>query len=65
MRYSATKKRGMKRTLEEIENDYILNVLSETNDNKTHAAEILGIDRKTLREKLKKMGYYDTGSGEK
>jgi len=64
MRFSALKERGIKRTLEEIENEYILNVLADVNDNKTHAAEILGIDRKTLREKLKKTGYYSTGSGE-
>ena len=63
MRFSALKERGIKRTLEEIENEYILNVLADVNDNKTHAAEILGIDRKTLREKLKKTGYYNTGSG--
>ena len=64
MRFSALKEKGIKRTLEEIENEYILNVLADVNDNKTHAAEILGIDRKTLREKLKKTGYYSTGSGE-
>ena len=50
--------------MEEVENEYILNVLADVNDNKTHAAEILGIDRKTLREKLKKMGYYKTKNGE-
>lgn len=65
MRYSATREKGMRRKLEEIENDYILNVLTEVDDNKTRAAEILGIDRKTLREKLKRMGYYDSNGGEK
>ncbi len=64
MRFSALKEKGIKRTLEEVENEYILNVMANVNDNKTHAAEILGIDRKTLREKLKKMGYYNTKSGE-
>lgn len=64
MRFSALKEKGIKRTLEEIENEYILNVLADVNNNKTHAAEILGIDRKTLREKLKKTGYYNAGSGE-
>jgi len=64
MRFSAPKDKGIKRTLEEIENEYILNVMADVKDNKTHAAEILGIDRKTLREKLKKMGYLQTGSGE-
>ena len=64
MRFSALKEKGIKRTLEDLENEYILNVLTDVNDNKTHAAEILGIDRKTLREKLKKIGYYSAGSGE-
>ncbi|MGY5851118.1 sigma-54-dependent transcriptional regulator [Salegentibacter sp. F14] len=39
--------------LKEIEKDHILKVLAMTKQNKTKAAEILGIDRKTLREKLK------------
>ncbi|MAY84823.1 MAG: sigma-54-dependent Fis family transcriptional regulator [Flavobacteriales bacterium] len=39
--------------LKEIELQYIKKVLNFTNDNKTRAAEILQIDRKTLREKLK------------
>jgi DNA-binding protein Fis len=41
------------RTLAEVEAEYIRNVLASVNGNKTKAAEILGIDRKTLREKLK------------
>lgn len=64
MRFSALKEKGISRSLEEVENEYILNVMADVNDNKTHAAEILGIDRKTLREKLKKMGYYNTPGGE-
>lgn len=39
--------------LKEIEKRHILNVLAATNNNKTKAAEILQIDRKTLREKIK------------
>lgn len=42
-------------TLEENEFEYILRVLNSTSDNKTMASKILGIDRKTLREKLNKM----------
>jgi DNA-binding protein Fis len=41
------------RTLAEVEAEYIRNVLASVNGNRTRAAEILGIDRKTLREKLK------------
>ena len=40
-------------SLKEFEKSYILKVLKATNNNKTKAAEILKIDRKTLREKLK------------
>jgi DNA-binding NtrC family response regulator len=38
--------------LKEIEKRYIQKVLNATNNNKTKAADILGIDRKTIREKL-------------
>lgn len=41
------------RPLKEIEKQYILKVLQATNNNKTKAAEILQIDRKTLRLRLK------------
>lgn len=41
-------------TLAQVEKRYIEKVLDSVNDNKTKAAAILGIDRKTLREKLKK-----------
>ena len=44
--------KGLK-TLEEKEREYIQEVLLSTQGNKTKAAEILGINRKTLREKLK------------
>jgi len=54
-RFSALRKTGFTRTLAEVEAEYISNVLAELDGNKTRAAEILGIDRKTLREKLKKV----------
>jgi DNA-binding NtrC family response regulator len=53
MRFSAPRVNGLDRTLAEVEADYIRNVLAGVGGNKTRAAEILGIDRKTLREKLK------------
>ncbi len=53
MRFSALRETGFTRTLAEIEAEYIRNVLTSVNGNKSRAAEILGIDRKTLREKLK------------
>jgi transcriptional regulator with PAS, ATPase and Fis domain len=42
-------------TLATVEVEHILRVLESTDGNKTQAAAILGIDRKTLREKLKRM----------
>jgi DNA-binding NtrC family response regulator len=64
MRFSALSEKGMRRTLATVETEYILNVLSSVDGNKSHAAEILGIDRKTLREKLKKAGHADEKSGD-
>jgi two-component system response regulator HydG len=55
MRYSALRGVGPHRTLAEIEAEHILSVLASVDNNKTKAAEILGIDRKTLREKMKKL----------
>jgi len=54
MRFSALGHATLNRTLAEVEAEYIHNVLVSVNGNKTKAAEILGIDRKTLREKLRK-----------
>ncbi|NDV18507.1 response regulator [Pseudodesulfovibrio sp. JC047] len=56
MRFSLPAGGRIDRSLEEVEAEHILNVLAMTRDNKTRAAEILGINRKTLREKLKRMG---------
>jgi len=48
--------RGEYLTLEENEREYIEWVLEQVNDNKTRAAEILGIDRVSLWRKLKRFG---------
>jgi DNA-binding NtrC family response regulator len=53
MRFSALREVGLNRTLAEVEAEYIQNVLTSVGGNKTKAAEMLGIDRKTLRDKLK------------
>ncbi len=53
MRFSALRGIGFDRTLAEVEAEYIRNVVASVEGNRTRAAEILGIDRKTLREKLK------------
>ena len=53
MRFSALKAEGLDRPLAEVEREYIRKVLASVGGNKTKAAKILGIDRKTLRDKLK------------
>lgn len=45
----------MDRALAEVEVEHIRNVLASVDGKKRRAAEILGIGRKTLREKLKKV----------
>lgn len=54
LRFSALRKVGFNRTLAEVEAEYIQNVLASVDGNITKAAQILRIDRKTLRAKLKK-----------
>jgi two-component system response regulator HydG len=46
--------------LEEVEKRYILHVLNTVGDNKTLAARILGLDRKTLYRKLQHWGPAET-----
>jgi len=55
MRFSAQRVAGLNRSLAEVEAEYVRNVLASVNGNKTKAAQILGIDRKTLREKIQKI----------
>jgi two-component system, NtrC family, response regulator HydG len=56
MRFSASRQTDLTRTLAEVEAEYIRNVLDSVAQNRTKAANILGIDRKTLREKLRTDG---------
>jgi two-component system response regulator HydG len=44
------------RSLKEVEKEMILRTLEETGGNRTHAAMILGISRRTLQLKLKEYG---------
>ncbi|MFO8146864.1 MAG: sigma-54-dependent transcriptional regulator [Bacteroidota bacterium] len=53
LKYPEPKDDNTSRPLKEIEKAYILKVLAAVDNNKTKAAEILQIDRKTLRQKLK------------
>jgi DNA-binding NtrC family response regulator len=54
MRFTVTGGTGLNKTLTEVEAEHIQNVLIRTGGNKTKASEILGINRKTLNEKLKR-----------
>jgi len=53
MRSSGPSRLDLTRSLAEVEGEYVRNVLASVGGNRTKAAKILGIDRKTLREKLK------------
>jgi len=54
MRFNINWRKGLNRPLAEVEAEHILNVLNSVKGNKTRAAQILGIDRKTLREKIRR-----------
>ncbi len=55
MRFSVRESRRLDRSLAEVEAEHIRNVLAREGGNKSRAAQILEIDRKTLRERLKRM----------
>ena len=54
MRFQINWQQGLDRSLAEVEAEHIANVLRSVKGNKTRAARILGIDRKTLREKMQR-----------
>jgi two-component system, NtrC family, response regulator HydG len=53
-RFAVRRPKAVHRTLAEMEQEYILDVLAANKNNITQTATILGIDRKTLREKIRK-----------
>ncbi len=53
---AATQSRAANGSLDEMEKDHIIKVLKETAGNKKRAAEILGIERRTLYNKAKRLG---------
>jgi DNA-binding NtrC family response regulator len=55
---------GVGTTVEEAERQLIMKTLESTNNNKTRAAEILGISLKTLHNKLKEYGAAATAAAE-
>ena len=60
MRFAAPRSAGLDRSLAEVEAEHIRRVLQSVDGNKSRASRILGIDRKTLREKVKR---YDISVG--
>ena len=52
MRYCIQIEKDYTKSLKDMESEYIRNVLVSVDGNKSKAAQILGIDRKTLRSKL-------------
>jgi len=55
---------GVGTTVEEAEKQLILRTLASTSNNKTRAAEILGISLKTLHNKLKEYGSNGSSAAE-
>jgi len=55
MRFSIGHEKGLHRSLAQVESDHIAHVLASVGGNKTQAAKILKIARKTLRDKLRKI----------
>ncbi len=60
MRYSAPRHGGLDRSLADVEAEHIRHVLAHHDGNKSRTAQVLGIDRKTLREKIRR---YDIPEG--
>lgn len=52
-KYPAPTISSISKSLQQVEKEHILKILASVDNNKTRAAEILQIDRKTLRKKLK------------
>jgi DNA-binding NtrC family response regulator len=48
-------------SLDELERRYLLYILEATNDNRTRAAEILRIDRRTLYRMIERFGIDSSG----
>lgn len=61
-RFSVRRSRRLDRKLEDVEREYILDALAANKNNISQTAVTLGIDRKTLRDKIKK---YKGKTGEK
>ncbi|MFB3854212.1 MAG: sigma-54-dependent transcriptional regulator [Vicinamibacterales bacterium] len=56
LRAGASLRADLMRSLADVEAEYVKAVVASVGGNKTRAAEILGINRKTLRDKLRQRG---------
>ncbi len=56
-RFSGRRSKGLDRRLEDVEREFILEALAANKNNISQTAISLGIDRKTLRDKLKKYAH--------
>ena len=63
LRFSVYSRPDLTRPLADVEAEYIRNVLTSMGGNRTKAAEILRIDRKTLRQKLKRANAHPDAPG--
>jgi DNA-binding NtrC family response regulator len=50
-------------TMDEVERRYITRILKQLDGNKTMAADVLGLDRRTLYRKLDRWGAADDANG--
>ncbi|MDY0151379.1 MAG: sigma-54 dependent transcriptional regulator [Candidatus Cloacimonas sp.] len=57
MKFTLHQSRNLQRSLKQVEDEYIRDVLASVSGNKSLAANILGVDRKTLYNKLKELGF--------
>ncbi len=62
MRFAVPLGGAVNKSLAEVDASHIRAVLASVKGNKTQAAQILGIDRKTLRESLKRFGFSSEAS---
>ncbi|HKP45848.1 MAG TPA: sigma-54 dependent transcriptional regulator [Pyrinomonadaceae bacterium] len=60
----AGRRRSAPQTLSEVEEEYVQQILTATNGNKTEAARILGISRKNLYERIARSGRQEVDESE-
>jgi DNA-binding NtrC family response regulator len=59
LRYSASGEGDWEQSLDEVERRHVVRVLERCEGNKSRAARVLGIDRRTLRDRVRRWGLED------